>query len=156
MLCRSSTFVKEMESGQSADVIHLMLDKGADPKAKCNDSAPFASFMLKYHQRWGSSGYALLERLLKLGADPNAMYGDRSGGVLSWAIRDGDVEALKLLQKYGASFNASHLSTCAKEIEELKENLQSPYYSTYQEQIQLLKHIKQVETNMKYLRSQLN
>ncbi len=154
--CRSSAFVHLMGSGRSAELIHLMLDKGADPKSPCAGDAPFANFMRMYHERWGSGGYALLERLLKMGGDPNAMDRDQSGGALSWAMRDGDVEALKLLQKYGANFKETHLSVGDLEIVKLRENLESPHYSTYREQIHLIQQMKQIETNMNYVRSQLN
>lgn len=87
------------ERGDLAHVA-LLLDRGADP----NHRSDLFGVTPLYNALSGAGDLAVIERLLKAKANPNAKipYGD--GVLLQWAIDERHAEPIPLLVQYGARF----------------------------------------------------
>lgn len=146
----ASAFGAVLSYGGDAEVLEMMLDRGADPNCDCGDNGKkaYLTFMMKYQDRWGSKGPALLERLLKAGIDPNAE------DFLQYAVTDGDVSSLKILSRYGAKLKRRDWEGEAlTAIAEAKKHLKEPLFSGYTDQVNQIRKIKRLEENLAYLKS---
>lgn len=93
----------QLSGPEGADLLLRLIDSGGQfPTPESGVEPKFEMFFYNYATRWGARGPELIRALiLKAHADPNMKYSDGSGGVLSFAFKWGNVEALKALKYNG-------------------------------------------------------
>lgn len=96
---------------QDVELLRLMVDKGADLKARDKSGSP--AIMWAAFNETGDA--TMIEELLRLGADPFAV--NRAGeDALAWALRRGETAAVVALRNAGLSETASVRKAVAKAV----------------------------------------